>query len=254
MFSLKVEYAIRLLLEMGRVAKSDIEGAPIAWLKGLCEDTYGLSVVINLLKKGGWIKYNKSTGLYYINVDLHKISLYDVCSLINESLPPSLRNDNVSMKLIKILGGIKLTELTNDADSLFLGICQQTDTLVPRHHFRYYRGTGFDKKSKQSLQPINGISFADYASACAHLNHGVPESLILEVFDISKPEWDETLDKWNKKLCDLIAFDPCYGELYGKVYFDPKVGRLAHAMRVVRKDTKMQREEEVEIQELKFKS
>ena len=84
-----------------------------------------------------------------------------------------------------------------------------------------------DKKYRQTLRSINGVSLTDYASACAFIDQGFPESLIADVFGISESDWKKILNRWNIKLCKLIASDPHVGTLYGQAYFDPKVGSFS---------------------------
>ena len=84
-----------------------------------------------------------------------------------------------------------------------------------------------EKKYRQTLRSINGVSLADYASACAYIDQGLPESLIADVFGISESDWKKTLNRWNIKLCKLIASDPYVGTLYGQAYFDPKASSFS---------------------------
>ncbi len=77
------------------------------------------------------------------------------------------------------------------------------------------------------MELINGVSFEEYAAACGNLAQGMPESEICRVLGIEKPVWDETLDKWNDRLGDIIAADMNMATKYGELFANPKAGRFA---------------------------
>ena len=113
MLSFKVEYAVRILVEMTNLELAGIPGVPIVWLKGICgNDTRGLSIVLRILNKIGWVNYDKGTYLYSSNINIDKISLYDLCLQVDEShksLAPSISNDDTSKELAGIFKTIKLS-------------------------------------------------------------------------------------------------------------------------------------------------
>ena len=115
MFSFRVEYAIRVLIEIELRAQAGIAGVPAAWLKDICGgDARGLAIVLHILVRVGWITYDKATYLYSGNVNIDEVSIYDVCLQIEESLkalPKPLQQDKVTMKLKNVFEGIKLSDL-----------------------------------------------------------------------------------------------------------------------------------------------
>ena len=115
MFSFRVEYTIRILIELELRARAGIMGVPIVWFRDVCGgDSQGLSIVMRLLLKRDWVNYDKSTFLYSGNVNIEDVSLYEVCTQIEESvesLPKSIRSDKISMKLKSLFEGIKLSDM-----------------------------------------------------------------------------------------------------------------------------------------------
>jgi len=114
MFSFRVEYTIRILIEMEMRARAGIMGIPIIWFQSICGgDTRGLSITMRILLKIGWVSCDKKTYLYSSNVDVNVISLYDVCLQIEDTvnaLPQPLRGDRVSTMLMETFENIKLSD------------------------------------------------------------------------------------------------------------------------------------------------
>jgi|APAra7269096714_1048519.scaffolds.fasta_scaffold43312_2 triacylglycerol lipase len=77
------------------------------------------------------------------------------------------------------------------------------------------------------MEKINGVSFEEYAAACGNLAQGMPEETLLQILGLEKPVWDETLDKWNVRLGDLMTEDMNYATKYGELFANPKAGRFA---------------------------
>lgn len=77
------------------------------------------------------------------------------------------------------------------------------------------------------METINGISFEDWAAACGNLSQGMPEQKIIEILGIEKPVWDDTMDKWSKKLGELMAADMNLAKRYGDIFGNPKIGKFA---------------------------
>lgn len=76
------------------------------------------------------------------------------------------------------------------------------------------------------MEKINGISFEDWAAACAHLAQGMPESEVIATLGIETPVWQDTNDQWTNKLGDLMAQDMNVATQYGEIFANPKVGNL----------------------------
>jgi len=117
MLSFRVEYTIRILEEMHSRERAGVLGVPLAWLKSICgNDANGLSIVIRMLCKKGWVNYDRQTYLYSLNVNTGDISLYDLCQQVDESssaLPDALRNDGTGKQLRNIFQNIKLSQFIN---------------------------------------------------------------------------------------------------------------------------------------------
>jgi len=117
MLSFRVEYAIRILEEMHNRKRAGVLGVPLTWLKRICgNDANGLSIVMRMLCKMGWVNYDRQTYLYSLNVNTGDLSLYDLCQQVNEgssALPDALRNDGTEKKLRNIFQSIKLSQFIN---------------------------------------------------------------------------------------------------------------------------------------------
>lgn len=79
------------------------------------------------------------------------------------------------------------------------------------------------------MESINGISFEDWAAACAHLANGTSQEEVLETLGIELPVWQQTNELWMGKLGDLMAEDMNIATTYGEIFANPKVGKFANA-------------------------
>lgn len=77
------------------------------------------------------------------------------------------------------------------------------------------------------METINGVTFEEYAAACGNLAQGMPEAQVIEILGLEKPVWDETLDRWNDRLGELMTEDMDYATRYGELFANPKAGRFA---------------------------
>ncbi len=77
------------------------------------------------------------------------------------------------------------------------------------------------------MEQINGISFEDWAAACANIAHGTPFEQVLTILGIEEPVWEDTNRKWGEKLADLGAKDMSIMVKYGEIFQNPKVGKFA---------------------------
>jgi triacylglycerol lipase len=77
------------------------------------------------------------------------------------------------------------------------------------------------------METINGVSFEEYAAACGNLAQGMPEEKVIEILQLEKPVWDETLDQWNNRLGELMTEDMNYATVYGELFAKPVAGRFA---------------------------
>jgi triacylglycerol lipase len=76
------------------------------------------------------------------------------------------------------------------------------------------------------METINGVTFEEYAAACGNLTQGMPEQKIMEILQLEKPVWDETVDKWNNRLGELMTEDMVYATRYGELFANPVAGRF----------------------------
>jgi len=81
---------------------------------------------------------------------------------------------------------------------------------------------------------INGITFENWAAACAHLAQGTPENEVIQVLGLEMPVWQDTNEQWGKKLGDLMAEDMNVATVYGEIFANPKVGKFASNDAVVK--------------------
>ncbi|PID67819.1 MAG: hypothetical protein CR968_04730 [Flavobacteriia bacterium] len=79
------------------------------------------------------------------------------------------------------------------------------------------------------MEQINGISFEDWAAACANIAHGTPFEQVLTILGIEEPVWEDTNKKWGEKLADLGAKDMNIMVKYGEIFQNPKVGKFANS-------------------------
>lgn len=77
------------------------------------------------------------------------------------------------------------------------------------------------------MEQINGISFEDWACACANLANGMPEEAVIQVLGIELPVWQETNELWAGKLGDLMAEDMSLATTYGEYFSNPKQGKFS---------------------------
>ncbi len=49
-----------------------------------------------------------------------------------------------------------------------------------------------------------------------------PKKPLLQILGLEKPVWDETLDKWNVRLGDLMTEDMNYATKYGELFANLK--------------------------------
>ena len=116
MLSFKVEYALRILVEMRSRELAGIRQVPGEWLKNTCgNDANGMSIVLRILRHLEWLSYDRNTYMYSVNsdsVNIDNLTLYDLCIHVDESLnsiAKPLRDDNISKSLDKLFGDIKLS-------------------------------------------------------------------------------------------------------------------------------------------------
>ena len=74
---------------------------------------------------------------------------------------------------------------------------------------------------------INGITFENWAAACAHIAQGMSENDVINTLGIEMPVWQDTNAQWGNKLGDLMAEDMNVATQYGEIFANPKVGKFA---------------------------
>ncbi|SEC35227.1 hypothetical protein SAMN04489761_2753 [Tenacibaculum sp. MAR_2009_124] len=75
------------------------------------------------------------------------------------------------------------------------------------------------------MEAINGVTFKDYACACANIAAGMPTEKVCEVLGIELPVWEATMNGWNNKMAELSHDDLAF---YGQVFTNPKQGKFAN--------------------------
>lgn len=78
------------------------------------------------------------------------------------------------------------------------------------------------------MEAINGVTFIDWACACAHTAQGMSEEDILKVLGIESPVWQQTNEAWGGKLGDIMANDINMATKYGEVFANPNQGKFAN--------------------------
>jgi triacylglycerol lipase len=77
------------------------------------------------------------------------------------------------------------------------------------------------------METINGVTFEDWAAACGNLSQGMPEEKIMQVLGIEKPIWDDTMEKWGKRLGEMMMDDMNVATTYGELFANPAAGKFA---------------------------
>jgi len=94
--------------------RAGISRVPLTWLKSVCgNDANGMSIVVRLLCKIGWLNCDKQTSLYSLNINTESLSLYDLCLEMNECstfFPEALNRDDTGKQLQSIFQNIKLSQ------------------------------------------------------------------------------------------------------------------------------------------------
>ncbi len=75
------------------------------------------------------------------------------------------------------------------------------------------------------MEAINGVTFKDYACACANIAAGMSTEKVCEVLGIELPVWEATMNGWNNKMAELSHDDLAF---YSQVFTNPKQGRFAN--------------------------
>lgn len=84
------------------------------------------------------------------------------------------------------------------------------------------------------MEKINGISFEDWAAACAHLAQGMPEDKVIAILGIETPVWQDTNEQWGNKLGDLMVADISVATKYGNIFANPKIGKFGEGNTAVK--------------------
>lgn len=72
----------------------------------------------------------------------------------------------------------------------------------------------------------HGVTFRDYACACANLAGGMSVEQVCKVLGIEEPLWAEVQEFWNNNMASMSMDDM---KFYGEVFTNPKQGKFANA-------------------------
>ncbi len=71
----------------------------------------------------------------------------------------------------------------------------------------------------------HGVTFRDYACACANLAAGMPLEKVCSVLGIEEPIYAEVQEFWNNNMASMSMDDIAF---YGEVFTNPKQGKFAN--------------------------
>jgi len=74
-----------------------------------------------------------------------------------------------------------------------------------------------------STETINGVTFEDWAAACAHSAQGMSTEEVLNILGLEAPVWEETTAKWAERLGQLGAEDMNITTVYADIFTNPVV-------------------------------
>jgi triacylglycerol lipase len=77
------------------------------------------------------------------------------------------------------------------------------------------------------MAAINGISFENWAAACAHIAQGMGADEVCSILGVELPVWEEANKKWGDELGRLMSEDMAVATQYGQIFTNPKVGKFA---------------------------
>lgn len=73
---------------------------------------------------------------------------------------------------------------------------------------------------------INGVTFEDWAAACANIANGMTDAEVCTILGLEAPVWDATHAQWSEQLANLPMEAMT---LYSQIFANPKVGKFANA-------------------------
>lgn len=75
------------------------------------------------------------------------------------------------------------------------------------------------------MEAIHGITFIDYAAACAFMAQGKDIKELIPVLGVEMPQWDEANQHWQ----DAMANDPNFKlvNIFGEVFQNPAQGKFS---------------------------
>lgn len=77
------------------------------------------------------------------------------------------------------------------------------------------------------MEAINGITFENWAAACAHIAHGMGADEVCSILGVEAPVWEEANKKWGDELGRLMTENMEVATQYGQIFVNPKVGKFA---------------------------
>lgn len=88
--------------------------------------------------------------------------------------------------------------------------------------------TATEDPNDPAMQPVHGISIADYAAGAAKIGEGCSEEQICKALGVERPMWDEAQTTWNNRMRDDQSFNVVnvYTNYFGKAKDHEKLGSL----------------------------
>jgi hypothetical protein len=78
------------------------------------------------------------------------------------------------------------------------------------------------------MERINGVTFEDWACACANITAGMSLEEACRILEIDELQWEHTNMLWGKKLGDLMTEDMGAATKFAEIFTNPKAGRFTH--------------------------
>ena len=88
--------------------------------------------------------------------------------------------------------------------------------------------TAKEDPNDPNMQPVHGISIADYAAGAAKIGEGCSKEQVCVALGVERPMWDEAETIWNNRMRDNTTYNVVnvYSNYFGKASAHEKLGNL----------------------------
>jgi len=88
--------------------------------------------------------------------------------------------------------------------------------------------TAKEDPNDPNMQPVHGITIADYAAGAAKIGEGCSKEQVCAALGVERPMWDEAETIWNNRMRDDTTFDVIngYSGYFGKASAHEKLRKL----------------------------